>query len=262
MCSRNVGPDEPFGGGEPDDGLRHGRPGHHRPGHAVPRRARGRRGPDTTPPQFLQLPAIAPLPAETVTRQLALIEEMSDFFDETPPVEALLEHARRRRRTALPACGRSGCGWIRSPRTRRSARPRCGRSTTPPPTPTPCTSTRSSSRWSTARTSSSTRRARTVQVASGLDPTPPGAVGDRLQGHGHRLSRPGHPHQGPVQHARPVRLALPHRRARGQRDDAALSRRTGAARPARMNAGQSPEASAATSWSSCPRQESNLEPSD
>ena len=30
----------------------------------------------TTPPQFLQLPAIAPLPAATVTRPLALIEEM------------------------------------------------------------------------------------------------------------------------------------------------------------------------------------------
>ena len=39
----------------------------------------------------------------------------------------------------------------------------------------------------------------------------------------------GHSHPGPVQHARPVRLALPHRRARGQRDDAAVPHRTGAA---------------------------------
>ena len=52
--------------------------------------------------------------------------------------------------------------------------------------------------------------------------TPGGAVGIGLQGHGHRLPGPGHPGQGTVQDARPVRLALPHRRARGQRDDAAL----------------------------------------
>ena len=36
-------------------------------------------------------------------------------------------------------------------------------------------------------------------------------------------------------HAGPVRLALPHRRARGQRDDAALPHRTGTARPAGVN---------------------------
>jgi hypothetical protein len=30
----------------------------------------------TTPPQFLVLPALAPLPPETVTRQLSLIEMM------------------------------------------------------------------------------------------------------------------------------------------------------------------------------------------
>ena len=42
-----------------------------------------RRSPDpTTPPQFLVLPAIAALPPATVTRQLALLEEMSmDFAD-------------------------------------------------------------------------------------------------------------------------------------------------------------------------------------
>ena len=43
----------------------------------------------TTPPQFLQLPAITPLPPATVTRPLALIEEMSEFFDDAP-AEALL----------------------------------------------------------------------------------------------------------------------------------------------------------------------------
>jgi FtsP/CotA-like multicopper oxidase with cupredoxin domain len=43
----------------------------------------------TTPPQFLQLPAILPLPPETTTRPLALIEEMSMYFADAP-AEALL----------------------------------------------------------------------------------------------------------------------------------------------------------------------------
>jgi FtsP/CotA-like multicopper oxidase with cupredoxin domain len=43
----------------------------------------------TTPPMFLQLPAITPLPPATVTRPLALLEEMSAFFDDAP-VEARL----------------------------------------------------------------------------------------------------------------------------------------------------------------------------
>jgi spore coat protein A, manganese oxidase len=46
------------------------------------------------------------------------------------------------------------------------------------------------------------------------------------------IAYPGHAGEGALQHARPVRLALPHRRARGQRDDAALPHRAAAARPA------------------------------
>jgi len=42
----------------------------------------------TTPPMFLQLPAITPLPAETTTRKLGLIEMMSEFHD--GPAEAML----------------------------------------------------------------------------------------------------------------------------------------------------------------------------
>jgi FtsP/CotA-like multicopper oxidase with cupredoxin domain len=46
-------------------------------------------GPDpTTPPRYLTLPAIAPLPAATVTRPLALIEHMAMDFD--GPTEAML----------------------------------------------------------------------------------------------------------------------------------------------------------------------------
>jgi FtsP/CotA-like multicopper oxidase with cupredoxin domain len=38
----------------------------------------------STPPQFLVLPPITPLPPATVTRRLALLEELSRFFDDTP----------------------------------------------------------------------------------------------------------------------------------------------------------------------------------
>jgi hypothetical protein len=76
-------PDEPFGGGVPGvdfpvadpvttDQIMQFR--------VVPAVA-----PDpTTPPQFLLLPPITPLPPATVTRRLALLEELSMFFDDTP----------------------------------------------------------------------------------------------------------------------------------------------------------------------------------
>jgi spore coat protein A len=86
----NVGPDEPFSGpgssvADPDS-----------TGQVMQFRVVPAVAPDpTTPPQFLQLPAIAPLPAATVTRRLALIEEAGDGYDadNAPvdgPVEALL----------------------------------------------------------------------------------------------------------------------------------------------------------------------------
>jgi FtsP/CotA-like multicopper oxidase with cupredoxin domain len=43
----------------------------------------------TTPPAFMVLPALAALPAATVRRPLALLEEMSQFFDDAP-AETLL----------------------------------------------------------------------------------------------------------------------------------------------------------------------------
>jgi len=84
----NVGPDEPFGGGEPDDDFDTADPastGQIMEFRVVPAVASD----PTTPPQFLQLPAIEPLPAETVTRPLVLIEEVSAFFADAP-AEALL----------------------------------------------------------------------------------------------------------------------------------------------------------------------------
>ena len=83
---RNVGPDEPFpdeeGEFEPADPATTGQVMQFR---VVPGA-----GPDpTTPPQFLTLPAITPLPPETVTRPLALLEQVSAFFEDAP-TEALL----------------------------------------------------------------------------------------------------------------------------------------------------------------------------
>jgi len=84
----NVGPDEPFSGGEPDgdfDTADADTTGQVMELRVVPAVAAD----PSTPPQFLQLPAITPLPAETVTRPLVLLEQMSAFFDDAP-AEALL----------------------------------------------------------------------------------------------------------------------------------------------------------------------------
>ena len=51
----------------------------------------GATSPDpSTPPQFLVLPPIAPLPLETVTRPLAMVEVVEEFEGFEGPVEALL----------------------------------------------------------------------------------------------------------------------------------------------------------------------------
>jgi len=84
----NVGPDEPFGGGAPGIDFEVADPA--TTGQVMQFRVIPATAPDpTTPPQYLVLPPVPPLPAETVTRRLALIEEMSKFFDDTP-VEAEL----------------------------------------------------------------------------------------------------------------------------------------------------------------------------
>ena len=93
----NVGPDEPFGGGVPGDDFPAADPD------STGRILQFNVAPavgvdDSTPPQFLQLPAISPLPMETFTRRLALIEragsgivEEEDGEEEVEgPVEALL----------------------------------------------------------------------------------------------------------------------------------------------------------------------------
>jgi FtsP/CotA-like multicopper oxidase with cupredoxin domain len=94
----NVGPDEPFGGGIPGIDFPVSDPtttGQVMEFRVVPAVAAD----PTTPPRFLQLPAIVPLPPQSVTRPLALIEKMGMSTTPDPadpdaflegPLEALL----------------------------------------------------------------------------------------------------------------------------------------------------------------------------
>ncbi|MEZ4709440.1 MAG: multicopper oxidase [Caldilineaceae bacterium] len=90
----NVGPDEPFGGGVPGIDFEPADPDS--TGQIMQFRVVPTVAPDpTTPPEFLQLPTVAALPAATVTRKLALIEKMGVGDDINGaslegPVEALL----------------------------------------------------------------------------------------------------------------------------------------------------------------------------
>jgi FtsP/CotA-like multicopper oxidase with cupredoxin domain len=83
----NIGPDEPFGGGEPPDDFDTADP--ETTGQVLEFRVIPALEPDqTTPPMFLRLPAITPLPTTTSTRPLALLEEASMVWD--GPAEAML----------------------------------------------------------------------------------------------------------------------------------------------------------------------------
>lgn len=90
----NVGPDEPFGGGIPGVDFPVADPDS--TGQVLEFRVVPAVAPDpTTPPQFLVLPPITPLPPETLHRPLALIEKMGMGRDVNGdplegPVEALL----------------------------------------------------------------------------------------------------------------------------------------------------------------------------
>jgi FtsP/CotA-like multicopper oxidase with cupredoxin domain len=84
---RNIGPDEPFGGGEPPDDFDLADPA--TTGQIMAFNVGPALAPDpTTPPRFLVLPAIRPLPAPVTTRPLALMEMMSEVWD--GPAAAML----------------------------------------------------------------------------------------------------------------------------------------------------------------------------
>ena len=82
---KNAGPDEPF---EDDPDFEPARRSLNRTGDAVSCGSATESDP-TTPPEDLRLPEVQGLPAATLTRPLALIEEMSSFFEDAP-AEALL----------------------------------------------------------------------------------------------------------------------------------------------------------------------------
>jgi spore coat protein A len=85
---RNVGPDEPFGGGEPPDDFDTADP--HTTGQVMQFRVGPSYAADpTTPPNALQLPTITPLPAASYVRRLALLEEMSQRFEDAPAAAML-----------------------------------------------------------------------------------------------------------------------------------------------------------------------------
>ena len=92
----NVGPDEPFGGGSPavppDEPNEDGEFDAADPattGQIMQFRVGPAAAADpTTPPQFLVLPPVTPLPAPVRTRRLALLEEMSMYWD--GPAAAML----------------------------------------------------------------------------------------------------------------------------------------------------------------------------
>jgi FtsP/CotA-like multicopper oxidase with cupredoxin domain len=79
----NVGPDSPFGGGIP--GVDFPVADSDTTGLIMQFRVVPAVAPDpTTPPQFLVLPAITPIPPATVTRPVALLEELSEDFADAP----------------------------------------------------------------------------------------------------------------------------------------------------------------------------------
>jgi FtsP/CotA-like multicopper oxidase with cupredoxin domain len=83
----NLGPDEPFGGGVPGTDFPIADPAS--TGQIMQFRVVPALGPDpTTPPQFMTLPPVVPLPVATQTRPLALMEEMSTSWD--GPAAAML----------------------------------------------------------------------------------------------------------------------------------------------------------------------------
>ena len=219
----NVGPDEPFGGGEPDEDFDAADPdstGQVLQFRVVPAVAAD----PTTPPQFLVLPAITRLTGGTA-RPLALLEQASAFTD--GPAEAQLGIVDE---TGTPVAKK----WMDAV----TENPAVGATEV----------------WEYYNATADAHPMHIHEVAFqvvnrqglALDeegevvqpvqlagrPHPARVLGERLEGHRDRLPGPGDPAAAAVRQPRPVRLALPHRRARGQRDDAALPDRTGPARPA------------------------------
>jgi bilirubin oxidase len=86
---QNLAPDEPFGGGEPEDDFEPADPA--TTGQVMQFRVVRATGVDkSTPPALLTLPAIAALGPASNTRQVSLNEAVSDVLPDVGPREALL----------------------------------------------------------------------------------------------------------------------------------------------------------------------------
>ena len=223
----NEGPDEPFGGGVPDVDFDSADPlttGQIMQFNVVPALA-----PDTTTlPQNLVLPPIVPLPAETVVRPLALIEKMGMGYDaDGDPVEGPVE--------AVLGTVEAGAAVERLWMEPVTENPAVGATEV----------------WEFYNTTGDAHpmhvhetvfevvnREGLVLDANGdpaepLTPdgviTPPEPTETGFKDTVTAYPGQSHARARAVPQARPVRVALPHRRARGQRDDAAVPDRSGAA---------------------------------
>ena len=205
---RNLGPDEPFGGGEPDEDFDTADPnstGQIMQFHVVPALAAD----PTTPPGFLKLPSITRLTGGA-TRSLAMLEKMSEFFDDAP-IEARLG----------TVSGDANAG----PATTTAEKWEDPVTTNPTPGATEV--------WEFYNTTADAHpmhvhevlfqvvNRQPIVVDEATRNRPGGtelrthlaaALGERMEGHGHRLSGPGHQAAYAVRQPRAVRLALPHRR--------------------------------------------------
>ncbi len=86
---RNIGPDEPYGGGEPDDDFDPAHP--ETTGQVMQFRVRAATSSDrSTPPQHLRLPRIAPLGPEVRVRRVSLNEHSHETAGGDAPVAAVL----------------------------------------------------------------------------------------------------------------------------------------------------------------------------
>ena len=222
----NVGPDEPFGGGEPDEDFDLADPD--TTGQIMQFRVVPAVAPDpTTPPQFLVLPRDSAAP--DASADAGSCARGDDVHVLGRSCGGHVGHGGLRRKHRGQDVGRSG---QREPERRRhgalgalqhdrgrspDAHPRDRLRGCEPPGPG------DRRRGGGRAADRAHRRADRSR-----------ALGEGAQRHRHRLSRTGHTREGQVHLTRPVRLALPHRRARGQRDDAALPDRTAPTRPARL----------------------------
>ena len=203
---QNLGPDEPFSGGAPDEDFDAANPattGQVMQFRVVTSRARDR----STPPNRLTLPKLTPLGAASNTRKVSLNEVDSEVLDGVGPRAALLGTMN-----GTP----NALEW----RDAITENPAVGATEV----------------WEMHNFTADAHPIHVHEVQFQVVNRQPfercraaaGELGDRLQGHRDRLPGRDHAHQGAVRRRRPVRVALPHRRARGQRDDAAVLHRADA----------------------------------